>query len=112
MPHRPRSQITSISWAPRSIAHGLSSAAGHYRPEALFDYAARDEIPGWPEESRLDPKNVKYVILSHAHGDHDAGRIAAGLDSGVHVVYGAEDGMPWINAPAARRSMTWWALTG
>jgi metallo-beta-lactamase class B len=60
--------------------------------EALFDYAARDEILDGLKKVSLDPKNVKYVILSHAHGDHDGGAVLL-QDSipGVHLIYGAED---------------------
>lgn len=60
--------------------------------EALFDYAARDEILDGMKKVRLDPKNVKYVILSHAHGDHDGGAVLL-QDSipDVHLIYGAED---------------------
>src|SRR5213595_1747356 len=41
--------------------------------EALFDYAAKDEILDGLKKVGLDPRKVKYVILSHAHGDHDGG---------------------------------------
>jgi len=60
--------------------------------EALFEYAARDEILDGLKKVGLDPKNVKYVILSHAHADHDGGAVLL-QDSipGVHVIYGAED---------------------
>jgi metallo-beta-lactamase class B len=60
--------------------------------EALFDYAASDEILDGLKKVGLDSKNVKYVILSHAHGDHDGGAVLL-QDSipGVHVIYGAED---------------------
>lgn len=60
--------------------------------EALFDYAANDEILGGLRKLGLDQKKVKYVILSHAHADHDGGA-ALLQDSipGVHVIYGAED---------------------
>jgi metallo-beta-lactamase class B len=39
----------------------------------------------------LDPRDIKYVIISHAHGDHDQG--AAELQSryGARVVMGAAD---------------------
>src|SRR5207237_2086990 len=39
--------------------------------EALFDYAAKDEILDGLKKVGLDPRKVKYVLLSHAHGDHD-----------------------------------------
>jgi metallo-beta-lactamase class B len=60
--------------------------------EALFDYATRDEILDGMKKVGLDPKNVKYVILSHAHADHDGGAVLL-QDSipGAHLIYGAED---------------------
>src|SRR5262245_17183056 len=41
--------------------------------EALFDYAAQDEIFGGMRKVGLNPSRVKYVLLSHAHADHDGG---------------------------------------
>src|SRR5437870_8598821 len=41
--------------------------------EALFDYAAQDEIFGGMRKLSLDSRKVKYVILSHAHADHYGG---------------------------------------
>jgi metallo-beta-lactamase class B len=60
--------------------------------EALFDYAAKDEILDGLKKVGLDPAKVKYVILSHAHGDHDGGaKLLQDAIPGVHLVYGAED---------------------
>jgi len=71
--------------------------------EALFDYAARDEILDGLKKVGLDPKNVKYVILSHAHADHDGGTVLL-QDSipGVHVIYGAEDWDAVDKRPSAK----------
>ena len=41
--------------------------------EGLFDYAAPDEIVGGMKKLGLDVNKVKYVIISHAHSDHDGG---------------------------------------
>ncbi len=73
-------------------AWALAGSQGIIVIEALFDYAARDEILDGLKKVNLDPKNVKYVILSHAHGDHDGGAVLL-QDSipGVHLIYGAED---------------------
>ena len=60
--------------------------------EALFDYAAQDEIFGGMRKLGLDPRRVKYVILSHAHADHDGGaKLLQDEIPGVHLVYGAAD---------------------
>jgi metallo-beta-lactamase class B len=60
--------------------------------EALFDYAAPDEILGGLKKLGLDKNQVKYVILSHAHGDHDGGaKLLQDSIPGVHLIYGAED---------------------
>lgn len=73
-------------------AWALVGSQGIIVIEALFDYAARDEILDGLKKVGLDPKNVKYVILSHAHGDHDGGAVLL-QDSipNVHLIYGAED---------------------
>ena len=60
--------------------------------EALFDYAAQDEILGGLKKLGLDQSKVKYVILSHAHADHDGGaKLLQDSIPGVHLIYGAED---------------------
>jgi metallo-beta-lactamase class B len=60
--------------------------------EALFDYAAPDEIIGGMKKLGLDTRKVKFVILSHAHADHDGGaKMLQDEIPGVHLVYGAED---------------------
>ena len=60
--------------------------------EALFDYAAQDEIIDGMKKVGLDISKVKYVVLSHAHGDHDGGaKLLQDKIPGVHLVYGAED---------------------
>jgi metallo-beta-lactamase class B len=60
--------------------------------EALYDYATDDEIVDGMKKLNLDIRKVKYVILSHAHADHDGGaRLLQDTIPGVHLVYGAED---------------------
>jgi metallo-beta-lactamase class B len=60
--------------------------------EALFDYAAKDEILDGLKKLGLDSNKVKYVILSHAHGDHDGGaKMLQDTIPSVHLVYGTED---------------------
>ncbi|HEY2385067.1 MAG TPA: MBL fold metallo-hydrolase [Terriglobia bacterium] len=60
--------------------------------EALFDYAAQDEIIDGMKKAGLDKNKVKYIIISHAHADHDGGaRLLQDAMPAAHLVYGAED---------------------
>lgn len=60
--------------------------------DTLFDYASKDEILGGLQTLGLDKNKVKYVILSHAHADHDGGaKLLQDSIPGVHLIYGAED---------------------
>src|SRR5689334_20718615 len=55
--------------------------------EALFDYAAKDEIIGGMKKVGLDTGKVKYIIISHAHADHDGGaKILQDAMPGAHLV--------------------------
>jgi len=85
--------------------------------EALFDYAAKDEILGGLKKLGLDSSKVKYVILSHAHADHDGGaKLLQDEIPGVHLIYGAEDWEAVDKVPpttkAANRNTTGWETTG
>ena len=60
--------------------------------EALFDYAAPDEIADGMRKLGLDVTKVKYVLLSHAHADHDGGaRFLQDKMPTAHLVYGGPD---------------------
>jgi metallo-beta-lactamase class B len=60
--------------------------------EALFDYAAPDEIADGMRKLGLDINKVKYVVLSHAHADHDGGaRYLQDKMASAHLVYGGPD---------------------
>jgi metallo-beta-lactamase class B len=60
--------------------------------DALFDYATPDEIIGGLRTLGLDPNRVRYVVVSHAHGDHDGGvKYLQDMIPGLTVVYGEGD---------------------
>ena len=60
--------------------------------EALFDYAAPDEIVDGMRKLGLDVTKVKYILISHAHGDHDGGaQFLQDKMAGAHLVYGGPD---------------------
>ena len=60
--------------------------------EALFDYAAPDEIVDGMRKLGLDKSKVKYIVISHAHADHDGGaRFLQDSMPAARLVYGAAD---------------------
>jgi metallo-beta-lactamase class B len=60
--------------------------------EGLFDYAAPDEIVGGMKKLGLDTKKVKYVIMSHAHADHDGGaKFLQDSMPSARLLYGGPD---------------------
>lgn len=60
--------------------------------EALFDYAAPDEIVDGMRKLGLDINKVKYIVISHAHGDHDGGAVfLQDKMPKAHLIYGGPD---------------------
>jgi metallo-beta-lactamase class B len=60
--------------------------------DALYDYATPDEIVGGLRKVGLDPNKVRYVLIAHAHGDHDGGaKYLQDAIPGVTIVYGEGD---------------------
>lgn len=73
-------------------AWALVGSEGIIVIEALFDYAASDQILGGLRKMGLDPDDVRYVVMSHAHGDHDGGaRMLQDSLPSARLVYGTED---------------------
>ena len=72
------------SWA-------LKGADGIIVIDTLYNYAVEDEMVNGLKKLHLDPRQVKYVIVSHAHGDHDEGARLFQDRYGAHVVMGTAD---------------------
>jgi metallo-beta-lactamase class B len=81
------------SWA-------LGTSAGLIIIDTNFAWATQPEIIDGLTKLGLNPADIKYVIISHAHGDHDQG--AAELQSryGAKVVMGAADWESTLQRPA------------
>src|SRR5262245_33526729 len=81
------------SWA-------LRTSAGIILIDTNFAWATQPEIIDGMTKLGLNPRDIKYVIISHAHGDHDQG--AAELQSryGAKVVLGAADWDSTLQRPA------------
>src|SRR6185503_17930280 len=84
-PAGPRTVPDRATWyaAPYKVFDDL------YFVGTLFDYAIEPEIVNGLEKLGLDPRNIKYVLISHAHGDHDQGAALLQSRYGAKVVMGA-----------------------
>jgi metallo-beta-lactamase class B len=72
------------SWA-------LKTSAGIIIIDTNFAWATQPEILDGMAKLKLNPKDIKYVILSHAHGDHDQGVATLQSKYGARVVMGGPD---------------------
>lgn len=59
--------------------------------DALFDYSVEDEVVGGLTKLGLDPNQIKYVLVSHAHRDHVAGARYLQERFGARVVLSEAD---------------------
>ena len=72
------------SWA-------LTTSEGIILIDTLFTYNSEEEIIGGLKKLGFDPATVKYVIISHAHGDHVGGAKMMQDRFGSHIVMGGPD---------------------
>ena len=54
------------SWA-------VVTSAGIIIIDAIYDYSVEEQVAGGLKKLGLDPANIKYVVVSHAHRDHVGG---------------------------------------
>jgi metallo-beta-lactamase class B len=81
------------SWA-------LQTSAGLIIIDTNFAWATQPEIIDGLEKLGLKPADIKYVIISHAHGDHDQGAAELQTRYGAKVVMGAPDWESTLQRPA------------
>ena len=82
------------SWA-------LTTSQGIIVIDTLFDYAIEPEIVEGLTKLHLNPRDIKYVLISHAHGDHDQGAALLQSRYGAKVVMGAADWDATVQRPAS-----------
>ena len=70
-------------------AWALTTSDGIVVIDTLFDYAIKPEIVDGMKALGLDPNDIEYVLISHAHGDHDQGAALLQSRYGAKVVMGA-----------------------
>ena len=71
-------------------AWALTTSDGIIVIDTLFDYAIEPEIVEGLSGLGLNPRDIKYVVISHAHGDHVGGARFL-QDRGARVVMSAAD---------------------
>src|SRR5947209_4249086 len=69
------------SWA-------VNTSDGIIVVDAIFDYSVEDEIAKGLPKLGLDPKKIKYLIVSHGHIDHAGGAKYLQDHFGAHSHYG------------------------
>jgi metallo-beta-lactamase class B len=72
-------------------AWAITTSQGIILLDTMFNYAAEAEIIGGLKKLGLDPATIKYVIVSHGHGDHDEGDKMLQDRYGARVIMGAPD---------------------
>ena len=81
------------SWA-------LRTSDGLIIIDTNFAWATEPEIINGLTTLGLDPKQIKYVLISHAHGDHDQGAGELQKRFGAKVVMGVADWESTLQRPA------------
>jgi len=81
------------SWA-------LQTSEGLIVLDTNFAWATEPEIIEGLTKLGLNPRDIKYVIISHAHGDHDQGAAELQKRFGAKVVMGAADWESTLQRPA------------
>ena len=72
------------SWA-------VTTSQGIIIIDAIFDYSIEDEVVGGMKKLGLDPAQIKYVLVSHGHGDHSGGAKYLQDKYGAKVILSEED---------------------
>src|SRR5579864_2821427 len=72
------------SWA-------VTTSQGIIVIDALYGYAVEDEVAGGLRKLGLDPAQIKYVVVSHGHGDHHGGAKFLQDRFGAHILMTAAD---------------------
>lgn len=72
-------------------AWAIKTSAGIILIDTMFNYAVEAEIVDGMKKLGLNPADIKYLVISHAHGDHDEGARLIQDRYGARVIMGAPD---------------------
>jgi metallo-beta-lactamase class B len=51
----------------------ITTSQGIIVIDTIFDYSVEEEVANGMKKLGLDPANIKYAVVTHAHPDHDGG---------------------------------------
>jgi metallo-beta-lactamase class B len=72
-------------------AWAVTTSAGIIIIDAIYDYSVEEQIAGGLKKLGLDPAQIKYVVISHAHRDHVGGAWYLQERFGARVMMTAAD---------------------
>jgi metallo-beta-lactamase class B len=72
-------------------AWAVTTSAGIIIVDAIYDYSVEEQIAGGLKKLGLDPAQIKYVVISHAHRDHVGGAWYLQERFGARVMMTAAD---------------------
>ena len=72
-------------------AWAVTTSDGIIVIDALYDYAVEPAVVGGLRKLGLDPADIKYVVVSHGHGDHHGGAKHLQERYGARIVMGGPD---------------------
>jgi metallo-beta-lactamase class B len=98
----PYKVFDNLSWlgTRQHSSWALRTSEGLIIIDTNFAWATEPEIIDGLKALGLDPRQIKYVLISHAHGDHDQGAAALQKQFGAKVVMGAADWEATLQRPA------------
>ncbi len=69
----------------------ITTSQGIIVLDTIFDYSVEDEVAGGMKKMGLNPADIKYAIVSHAHPDHDGGARFLQEHYGTRVIMSPAD---------------------
>jgi metallo-beta-lactamase class B len=88
----PAKVFDNLYWVGQTeyTAWAVTTSDGIIVIDPLFDYSVEDEVWNGLTKLGLDPKRIRYVVISHAHSDHVGGARFL-QDRGARIVMSAAD---------------------
>ncbi len=72
-------------------AWAVTTKEGIILIDAIYDYSVEDEVDGGLRKLGLNPADIKYVLISHAHLDHAGGAKFLQEKYGARIMMSAAD---------------------